>query len=120
MTHPRVPHDPPVRPFGELDTIFMRQSVRAYTPQPLDESTIRALLGCCRPSGDRHAPRALGIRRGSRPNDAQSHLGPRQGSWINEAAHDCDLYPGIGAPMATTFAQRVASPDFCVFTLRVR
>ena len=31
-------------PLSALDAIFMRRSVRAYTEQTLDESTIRALL----------------------------------------------------------------------------
>ena len=37
-------HRPQERPLSALDVIFMRRSVRAYTPQKLDASTIRSLL----------------------------------------------------------------------------
>ena len=42
--HSRAPHQIQERPLSALNAIFMRRSVRAYTPQKLDETTIRSLL----------------------------------------------------------------------------
>lgn len=42
--HVRVARHAHERPLSALDTIFMRRSIRAYTEQSLDESTIRGLL----------------------------------------------------------------------------
>lgn len=38
-----------------------------------------------------------------------------KGSWVKEAAHYRDLHPDVDAAMASAFAERLASPDFCVF-----
>ena len=41
-----MPHTtkPTERPLSALDVIFSRRSVRAYTNEPLDKATVRALL----------------------------------------------------------------------------
>jgi hypothetical protein len=38
-----------------------------------------------------------------------------KGSWIKEAAYYRDLHRGVEAGLAGAFAERFASPDFCVF-----
>ena len=42
--HRETAHHIQERPLSALDAIFMRRSVRAYTPHTVDESTIRSLL----------------------------------------------------------------------------
>jgi nitroreductase len=98
-----------------LDVIFMRRSVRAYTPQSLDESTIRALLDAAvqAPTAMHAEPWAFVV---IQDRQALKRISDRaQGSWVKEAAHYRDLHLGVDAKMASAFAERFASPDFCVF-----
>jgi nitroreductase len=98
-----------------LDAIFMRRSVRAYTTQPLDEPTVRALL-----DGAVQAPTAMHTEPWAfvvvQDRTALKRLSDRaKGSWIKEAAHYRELHRGVDAALANAFAERFASPDFCVF-----
>lgn len=103
------------RPLSALDVIFTRRSVRAYTPQPLDEATIRALLDAAV-----QAPTAMHIEPWAfvvvQERTTLKRISDRaKGSWIKEAAHYRDLHRGVDAGLASAFSERFASPDFCVF-----
>ena len=109
--------DTPVseRPLSALDAIFMRRSVRAYTAQTLDESTVRSLLDAAvrAPTAMHTEPWAFVV---VQDRTTLKRISDRaKGSWIKEAAHYRDLHPGVDAAMASAFAERFASPDFCVF-----
>ena len=113
--HAGAAHDSHERPLSALDAIFMRRSVRAYTPQSLDEPTIRALLDAAvqAPTAMHTEPCVFAV---VQDRAALKRISDRaKGSWIKEAAHYRDLHPGVDAAMASTFAERFASPDFCVF-----
>ena len=115
MTQPARSHLPPERPLSALDAIFGRRSVRAYTAQSLDEPTIRALLDAATqaPTAMHAEPWAFVI---VQDREALKRISDRaKGSWIKEAAHYRDLHRGVDAAMASSFAERFASPDFCVF-----
>lgn len=108
-------HQPQERPLSALDAIFMRRSVRAYTPQKLDESTIRSLLDAAvqAPTAMHTEPWAFVVVQ----DDAMlKRVSDRaKGSWAKEAAHYRDLHAGVDAATESAFAERFASPDFCVF-----
>jgi len=102
------------RPLSALDAIFSRRSVRAYTDQPLDEATVRALLEAAV-----QAPTALHAEPWTfmviQDREVLHKLSDRaKGSWGQEAADYQGLHPISDAPEASAFAARFASPDFCV------
>jgi nitroreductase len=102
------------RPLSALDAIFTRRSVRAYSAQPLDEATIRGLLDAAvqAPTAMHTEPWAFVI---VQDQPTLKRISDRaKGSWIEEAGHYRDLHAGV-APLASAFATRFASPDFCVF-----
>jgi nitroreductase len=103
------------RPLSALDAIFMRRSVRTYTTQSLDGSTIRGLLDAAvqAPTAMHAEPWAFVIVQDQKTLKRISDRA--KGSWVKEAAHYRGLHPGIDASMASAFVQRFASPDFCVF-----
>jgi nitroreductase len=103
------------RPFTALDAIFMRRSVRAYTPQKLDESTIRSLLDAAvqAPTAMHAEPWAFVV---VQDHAMLKRLSDRaKGSWAKDAAHYRDLHAAGDAAAARAFAEQFASPDFCVF-----
>jgi nitroreductase len=113
--HARAPHHLQERPLSALDAIFMRRSVRAYAAQSLDEPTIRALLDAAvqAPTALHSEPWAFVV---VQDRTTLKRISDRaKGSWGKEAAHYRDLHRGVDAALASTFAERVASPDFCVF-----
>lgn len=103
------------RPLSALDAIFVRRSVRAYTEQTLDESTIRALLDAAvqAPTAMHVEPWAFVVVQDQKTLQRISDRA--KGSWMKEAAHYRDLHAGVDAAMAAAFAERFASRDFCVF-----
>jgi nitroreductase len=108
-------HDFHERPLSALDVIFMRRSVRAYTTQPLDEPTIRALLDAAV-----QAPTAMHTEQWAfvvvQDRATLKRISDRaKRSWEKEATHYGDLHAHVDEAMATAFAKRLASPDFCVF-----
>jgi len=108
-------HHPQERPLSALDAIFMRRSVRAYTQQKLDESTVRALLDAAvqAPTATHTEPWAFVV---VQERATLKRISDRaKGSWIKEAAHYRDLHASADAVTANTFVERFASPDFCVF-----
>lgn len=108
-------HHDQERPLSALDAIFTRRSVRAYTPQRVDESTVRALIDAAV-----QAPTAMHMEPWSfvvvQDRTTLKRISDRaKGSWIKEAAHYRDLHAGVDMATASAFAERFASPDFCVF-----
>ena len=111
----RAVHPAQERPLSALDALFMRRSVRAYTQQKLDESTIRALLDAAvqAPTAMHTEPWAFVV---VQDRAALRRISDRaKGSWVKEAAHHRDLHVGVDEAMATAFVERLASPDFSVF-----
>lgn len=108
-------HDIRERPLSALDAIFMRRSVRAYTPHTVDEATIRSLLDAAV-----QAPTAMHLEPWAfvvvQDKAALKRLSDRaKGSWAREAAKYRDLHTGIDAMTERAFAERFKSPDFCIF-----
>jgi nitroreductase len=103
------------RPLTALDAIFMRRSVRAYRADPLDEPTIRALLDAAiqAPTAMHSEPWVFVVVQDRMTLERISDRA--KGSWSAEAAHYRDLHRGVDATLASAFAQRFASPEFCVF-----
>jgi nitroreductase len=103
------------RPLTALDAIFTRRSIRAYTRQPVDEATIRALLDAAvqAPTAMHEEPWAFVV-----VQDAATlkRLSDRaKGTLMREAKHYRDLH-AIGDPeMSRAFVERLASPDFSIF-----
>jgi nitroreductase len=113
--HARAVHHFQERPLSALDAIFMRRSVRTYSAQPLDEATIRGLLDAAvqAPTAMHTEPWAFVI---VQDQATLKRISDRaKGSWIEAAGHYRDLHVGVDAPLASVFATRFASPDFCVF-----
>jgi nitroreductase len=103
------------RPLSALDAIFLRRSVRAYTPQPVDEATVRALLDAAvqAPTAMHTEPWAFVV---IQDRDVLKRLSDRaKGSWSRDAARYRDLHPGGDPAAAAAFAERFASPGFDVF-----
>jgi len=103
------------RPLSMLDAIFTRRSVRAYTPQAVDEATVRALLEAAV-----QAPTALHAEPWVfvviQDRQMLKRLSERaKGCWVEDVAHYRDLHPLADGAVATAFAERFASPDFDVF-----
>jgi nitroreductase len=102
-------------PLSTLDAIFTRRSVRAYTSQRLDESTVAALLDAAvqAPTAMHTEPWAFVVVQ-DRP--VLERISDRaKGSWAKEASLYRDLHLGVDPVLASAFAERFASPDFCVF-----
>jgi nitroreductase len=113
--HVRDLHRIQERPLSALDVIFMRRSVRAYAEQSLNEPTIRALLEAAvqAPTAMHLEPWVFAI---VQDRATLKRISDRaKGSWVKEAAHYRDLHRGVDAALASAFAERFASPDFCVF-----
>ena len=111
----RAAHYSHERPLSALDAIFIRRSVRAFTAQSLDEPTIRALLDAAiqAPTAMHTEPWVFVV---VQDRATLTRISDRaKGSWVKEAAHYRDLHPDVDAAMASAFAERLASPDFCVF-----
>lgn len=103
------------RPLSALDVIFIRRSIRAYTAQPLDEPTIRALLDAAvqAPTAMHTEPWAFVV---VQDRATLKRISDRaKGGWIREAGHYRDLHRGVDAALASAFAERFATPDFSVF-----
>ena len=103
------------RPLSALDMIFMRRSVRAFTPQVLDEPTIQALLDAAAqaPTAMHAEPWAFVV---VQDRAVLKRISDRaKGNWAREAAHYRDLHRGDGSAAAAAFIDRFADPEFCVF-----
>lgn len=98
-----------------LDVIFMRRSVRHYTPQRLDQQTIRALLDAAvqAPTAMHEEPWAFVVVQD--PAALKRYSDVAKGNWAAEAKHYRELHRAADAETASAFAERFASPDFCVF-----
>jgi nitroreductase len=98
-----------------LDVIFMRRSVRAYTSQRLDEQTICGLLDAAvqAPTAMHEEPWAFVVIEDRALLKRLSDVA--KGNWAAESARYRELHRGATPTTATAFAERFASPDFCVF-----
>ena len=103
------------RPLSALDAIFTRRSVRAYTPQLLDEATVRSLLDAAvqAPTAMHAEPWAFVVVQDRAVLERISDRA--KGSWAKQADHFRDLHASVDATVAKAFAERLASPDFCLF-----
>lgn len=103
------------RSLSALDAIFTRRSVRAYTDAALDDATVRALLDAAvqAPTAVHAEPWAFVV---IQDQTVLKRLSDRaKGHWADEASHYRDLHPDGDPQMSRAFAERVASPDFCLF-----
>jgi nitroreductase len=103
------------RPLSALDAIFTRRSVRAYAPQLLDEGTVRALLDAAvqAPTAMHAEPWAFVI---VQDRAALERISERaKGTWAKQGDHFRDLHASVDAAVAKAFAERLASPEFCLF-----
>ena len=102
-------------PLSALDVIFMRRSFRAYTPQRVDQPTVRSLLDAAvqAPTAMHEEPWAFVVIQDRALLKRYSDVA--KGNWATEAAHYRQLHRGVDAATANAFATRFASPDFCVF-----
>jgi nitroreductase len=99
------------RPLSTLDVIYTRRSVREYTPQKLDESTIRGLLDAAvqAPTAIHTEPWAFVVIQDAQTLKRYSDVA--KAAWAREAAKDLALYSGE----RHGFAERLASPEFSIF-----
>lgn len=102
-------------PLSALDVIFARRSVRDYTPQRLDEPTIRGLLDAAvqAPTALHEEPWAFVVIQDAALLKRYSDVA--KGNWAEEAPRYRQLHRGIDAEAAKAFAERFASPDFSIF-----
>jgi nitroreductase len=101
--------------FSALDAIFMRRSIRDYAPGTLEEETVRSLLDAAvqAPSAMHMEPWAFVV---VQDRATLKRLSDRaKGSWAAEATKFRDLHPVADTTLARGFAERFASPDFCIF-----
>jgi nitroreductase len=99
-------------PLSALDTIFMRRSIRAFAPDRLSEETVRSLLDAAvqAPTAMHMEPWAFVV---IQDRATLKRLSDRaKGSWADEAEKFRDLHLSADT---TAFAERFASPDFCLF-----
>jgi nitroreductase len=103
------------RPLSALDAMFVRRSVRAYTSQKLDKPTIRALLDAAvqAPTAMHAEPWSFVIVQDQMALKRYSDRA--KDSWAQEADKYRDLHAGVDAATRAAFAERLASPDFCLF-----
>jgi nitroreductase len=109
------PHTAEARPLTALDAIFARRSVRAYTPQPLDEATIRSLLDAAvqAPTAMHSEPWAFVV---VQDRAALKRYSDRaKGRWAREVDQYRDLHAAVDPATEKAFIERFARPDFCVF-----
>jgi nitroreductase len=98
-----------------LDVIFARRSVRKYTSQRVDETTVRGLLDAAvqAPTALHEEPWAFVVIQDAallkRYSDAA------KGNWAAEASRFRQLHRGGDAEAAKGFAEQFASPDFSIF-----
>ena len=113
--HRRTGADFQGRPLSGLDVIFTRRSVRAYTPQKLEKSTIKSLLDAAvqAPTAMHMEPWAFVVVQDEATLKRYSDRA--KGSWAKEATKYRDLHAGVDAEAGKEFAERFASPDFCIF-----
>ena len=109
MTH----HQTDGRPLTALDAIFTRRSVRSYTKQKLDESTIRALLdaGVQAPTAVHTEPWTFVVVQDDRALKRYSDLA--KASWAQEAVKYRNLH--VADEAARGFAERLSDPNFSIF-----
>jgi nitroreductase len=93
----------------------MRRSVRAYTLQRLDETTVRALLDAAvqAPTAVHSEPWTFAILQDVARLKRYSDLAKE--GWAREADKYRDLHAGVDAAARRAFAERLASPDFNLF-----
>lgn len=102
------------RPLSALDAIFSRRSIRTYTDQQLDHATVQALLDAAvqAPTAMHGEPWAFVVVQDREALKRYSDLA--KGSWAKELHKYRDLHVDAAAA-GSAFAERFASPDFCVF-----
>ena len=102
-------------PLSALDVIFSRRSVRKYTSQRVDETTVRGLLDAAvqAPTALHEEPWAFVVIQDAALLKRYSDIA--KGNWATEASGFGQLHRGVDAEAAKVFAERFASPDFSIF-----
>lgn len=108
-------HSMPERPLSALDAIFTRRSVRAFTNEKLDESTLRSLLDAAvqAPTAMHTEPWAFVVIQDAEILKRYSDLA--KASWAKESIKYRDLHPPGDPAIGSQFADRLAHPDFSIF-----
>ncbi len=103
-----------VRPLSAIDAIFTRRSVRSYSPQRLDRSTIHSLLDAAvqAPTAMHLEPWRFVVIQDRAALKRFSEV--VKGHWGAEAPKYRELH-AHGADDGRRFAEQFASPDFNVF-----
>jgi nitroreductase len=98
-----------------LDAIFMRRSIRTYAPGALSEETVRSLLDAAvqAPTAMHVEPWAFVIVQD--PATLKRLSDRAKGSWADEVEKFRALHLAADTTVERTFAERFASPDFCLF-----
>jgi nitroreductase len=104
-----------VRPLSALDAIFTRRSVRSFTPQKLEPSTIHSLLDAAiqAPTAMHLEPWRFVVIQDAATLKRLSDAA--KGSWSEEAAHLRRLHAHDHNESEAAFAERFANPAFNIF-----
>ena len=102
-------------PVSALDAIYGRRSVRSFTSQKLEKTTVRALLDAAvqAPTAMHEQPWVFVVIQ-----DAQllTMLSDRvKAAWMLEAAFYRDVHVKPGSSLHDDFVKRLADPEFSVF-----
>jgi nitroreductase len=103
------------RPLSALDAIYTRRSVRSYTSQRVESSTIRALLDAAvqAPTAMLEQPWAFIV---VQDPDVLRQLSDRaKAMWVGEAAPSPELHIEDELGIHRSFAERLADPAFDIF-----
>lgn len=103
------------RPLSALDAIFGRRSVRAYTSQTLEKSTVRALLDAAvqAPTAMLEQPWVFVVVQNRR---LLRRISDRvKAMWTHEAAPKSAGQPGRSSRLHGEFIERLQDPEFDVF-----
>jgi nitroreductase len=103
------------RPLSGLDVIYTRRSIRSYTGQTIDPSTIRALIDAAvqAPTAVHEEPWVFVVIQDAAMLKRCSDRA--KASWAAHADEHRDLHAAGEAAARTHFAQQLADPDFSVF-----
>lgn len=103
------------RPLSALDVIFSRRSVRAYTGEPLDHDTVRALLDAAvqAPTAMHAEPWAFVVVQDA--DALKRYSDAAKGLWATEPGPHRDLHAVGEAAVRSQFGERMADPAFNIF-----
>ena len=103
------------RPLSALDAIFGRRSVRAYAPQRLEQSTVRALLDAAvqAPTAMLEQPWLFAVVQD--PELLRRLSGSVKATWARAAVPKSERRAGRASGLHAEFIERLQDPAFDVF-----